>query len=95
MLAKVVNDYAASLAPHGAPVFREHARSYTVAVCRTFACQPPCLVILRAIRLERSSGELMLAPVQITSATRQNLWRLTFIRTLVLAAQAGSVGLAY
>lgn len=37
----------------------------------------------------------MLAPVQITSATRQNLWRLTFIRTLVLAAQAGSVGLAY
>ena len=25
----------------------------------------------------------MLAPVQITSATRQNLWRLTFIRTLV------------
>ncbi|MHC8322313.1 ATP-binding protein [Pseudomonas sp. GB2N2] len=37
----------------------------------------------------------MLAAVQITSATRQNLWRLTFIRTLVLAAQAGSVGLAY
>ena len=37
----------------------------------------------------------MLAPVQLTSATRQNLWRLTFIRTLVLAAQAGSVGLAY
>jgi hypothetical protein len=55
----------------------------------------PRLVILPAIRLERSSGELMLAPVQITSATRQNLWRLTFIRTLVLAAQAGSVGLAY
>lgn len=37
----------------------------------------------------------MLAPVKLTSATRQNLWRLTFIRTLVLAAQAGSVGLAY
>ena len=37
----------------------------------------------------------MLAPVQLTSATRQNLWRLTFIRILVLAAQAGSVGLAY
>ncbi|MFJ2425740.1 ATP-binding protein [Pseudomonas iridis] len=37
----------------------------------------------------------MLAPVQLTSATRQNLWRLTFIRTLVIAAQAGSVGLAY
>ncbi|EIK95121.1 periplasmic sensor Signal transduction histidine kinase [Pseudomonas sp. M47T1] len=29
------------------------------------------------------------------SATRQNLWRLTFIRILVLAAQAGSVGFAY
>ena len=37
----------------------------------------------------------MLAPVQLLSATRQNLWRLTFIRTLVLAAQAGSVGIAY
>lgn len=37
----------------------------------------------------------MLAAVKLTSATRQNLWRLTFIRTLVLAAQAGSVGLAY
>ena len=37
----------------------------------------------------------MLATVQLLSATRQNLWRLTFIRTLVLAAQAGSVGLAY
>jgi hypothetical protein len=47
------------------------------------------------IRLERSSGELMLAPVQLLSATRQNLWRLTFIRMLVLAAQAGSVGFAY
>ena len=37
----------------------------------------------------------MLAPLQMTSASRQNLWRLTFIRILVLAAQAGSVGLAY
>jgi two-component system sensor histidine kinase RegB len=37
----------------------------------------------------------MLAPVQILSATRQNLWRLTFVRVLVLAAQAGSVGFAY
>jgi two-component system sensor histidine kinase RegB len=37
----------------------------------------------------------MLAPVQLLSATRQNLWRLTVIRTLVLAAQAGSVGVAY
>ncbi|WP_339479017.1 MULTISPECIES: ATP-binding protein [unclassified Pseudomonas] len=37
----------------------------------------------------------MLAPLQLTSASRQNLWRLTFIRILVLAAQAGSVGLAY
>ncbi|TDF79489.1 ATP-binding protein [Pseudomonas sp. H9] len=37
----------------------------------------------------------MLAPVQLLSASRQNLWRLTFIRILVLAAQAGSVGVAY
>ncbi len=37
----------------------------------------------------------MLAPFQLLSATRQNLWRLTFIRILVLAAQAGSVGIAY
>jgi two-component system sensor histidine kinase RegB len=37
----------------------------------------------------------MLAPVQLLSASRQNLWRLTLIRILVLAAQAGSVGLAY
>ncbi|MFV2948615.1 ATP-binding protein [Pseudomonas japonica] len=39
----------------------------------------------------------MLASVsmQMLSATRQNLWRLTFIRTLVLAAQAGSVAVAY
>ncbi|MFK3798593.1 MULTISPECIES: ATP-binding protein [unclassified Pseudomonas] len=37
----------------------------------------------------------MLAPVQLTSATRQNLWRLTFVRILVLGAQAGSVGFAY
>jgi two-component system sensor histidine kinase RegB len=37
----------------------------------------------------------MLAPLQLLSATRQNLWRLTFIRILVLGAQAGSVGFAY
>ena len=37
----------------------------------------------------------MLASALPLSATRQNLWRLTFIRTLVLAAQAGSVGFAY
>jgi len=37
----------------------------------------------------------MLAPVQVLSATRQNLWRLTFVRILVLGAQAGSVGFAY
>jgi two-component system sensor histidine kinase RegB len=37
----------------------------------------------------------MLAPVLPLSATRQNLWRLTFVRILVLAAQAGSVGFAY
>ena len=37
----------------------------------------------------------MLAPVQLLSATRQNLWRLTFVRILVLGAQAGSVGFAY
>ena len=37
----------------------------------------------------------MLEPVQLLSASRQNLWRLTFIRILVLGAQAGSVGLAY
>jgi len=37
----------------------------------------------------------MLAPIQMLSATRQNLWRLTFVRVLVLAAQAGSVGFAY
>ncbi|MBC7211657.1 MAG: hypothetical protein H5U33_16220, partial [Pseudomonas sp.] len=37
----------------------------------------------------------MLAVAQPLSATRQNLWRLTFIRILVLAAQAGSVGVAY
>ncbi|MBU3056390.1 MULTISPECIES: ATP-binding protein [Pseudomonas] len=37
----------------------------------------------------------MLEPVQLLSASRQNLWRLTLIRILVLAAQAGSVGIAY
>ena len=71
------------------------SEKYTVAHCRTSVCQAACLVILPAIRLQRSSGELLLAPVQLLSATRQNLWRLTLIRTLVLAAQAGSVGIAY
>lgn len=37
----------------------------------------------------------MLEPMQLFSASRQNLWRLTLIRILVLAAQAGSVGIAY
>lgn len=37
----------------------------------------------------------MLAPVQLLSASRQNLWRLVVIRLLVLSAQAGSVGAAY
>ena len=37
----------------------------------------------------------MLAAEHPLSATRQNLWRLTFIRILVLAAQAGSVAVAY
>ncbi|MES2820706.1 MAG: ATP-binding protein [Pseudomonadota bacterium] len=37
----------------------------------------------------------MLAPVQLLSASRQNLWRLTLIRILVLAAQAGSLFIAY
>ncbi|MBA1271908.1 ATP-binding protein [Stutzerimonas azotifigens] len=37
----------------------------------------------------------MYAPVQLLSASRQNLKRLTLIRSLVLVAQAGSVGLAY
>ncbi|MHC5351228.1 ATP-binding protein [Pseudomonas sp. A46] len=37
----------------------------------------------------------MLEPVQLLSASRQNLLRLTLIRILVLAAQAGSVGLAF
>ncbi|MFS4427213.1 ATP-binding protein [Stutzerimonas stutzeri] len=37
----------------------------------------------------------MLAPVQLLSASRQNLWRLILIRALVLAAQAASVGFAY
>ena len=36
----------------------------------------------------------MYAPVQLLSASRQNLWRLTLIRLLVLAAQAASVGIA-
>jgi two-component system sensor histidine kinase RegB len=66
-----------------------------VVHCRTFRSIAPRLVILATIRLEHSSGELMLAPAQPLSATRQNLWRLTLIRILVLAAQAGSVGIAY
>jgi two-component system sensor histidine kinase RegB len=37
----------------------------------------------------------MLAPVLLLSASRQNLWRLSLIRVLVLAAQASSVGVAY
>ena len=37
----------------------------------------------------------MLAPIQFLSASRQNLWRLTWIRLLVLAAQAGTLGFAY
>ncbi|MBF8781781.1 ATP-binding protein [Pseudomonas fulva] len=37
----------------------------------------------------------MLAAARPLSATRQNLWRLTVIRILVLAAQAGSVAVAY
>ncbi|WP_017938652.1 HAMP domain-containing histidine kinase [Zestomonas thermotolerans] len=37
----------------------------------------------------------MLEPAQLLSASNQNLWRLTLIRILVLAAQAGSVGFAY
>lgn len=37
----------------------------------------------------------MFAPVQLLSATRQNLWRLNLLRFLVLVAQAGSVGFAY
>lgn len=37
----------------------------------------------------------MYTPVQLLSASRQNLRRLTLIRVLVLAAQAGSVGFAY
>lgn len=37
----------------------------------------------------------MAISMPLLSASRQNLWRLTLIRILVLAAQAGSVGLAY
>ena len=37
----------------------------------------------------------MNTPVQLLSASRQNLWRLTFIRLLVLAAQATALGFAY
>ena len=37
----------------------------------------------------------MQAPVQLLSASLQNLGRLVLIRLLVLAAQAGSVGFAW
>ncbi|WP_205342962.1 ATP-binding protein [Denitrificimonas caeni] len=37
----------------------------------------------------------MLAPIQLLSASRRNLWRLTWIRLLVLAAQAGTLGFTY
>ncbi|CAD5107982.1 ATP-binding protein [Zestomonas carbonaria] len=37
----------------------------------------------------------MIEPTQLLSASHQNLWRLTLIRILVLAAQAASVGFAY
>ena len=37
----------------------------------------------------------MNTPVQLLSASRQNLWRLTLIRLLVLAAQSAALGFAY
>jgi two-component system sensor histidine kinase RegB len=37
----------------------------------------------------------MITPVQLLSASRQNLWRLTLIRLLVLAAQSAALGFAY
>ena len=37
----------------------------------------------------------MMAQTQLLSASRQNLWRLTWIRFLVLAAQAGTLGFTY
>jgi len=37
----------------------------------------------------------MITPVQLLSASRQNLWRLTLIRLLVLAAQSTALGFAY
>ncbi|HKM37122.1 MAG TPA: ATP-binding protein [Thiopseudomonas sp.] len=37
----------------------------------------------------------MLAQTQLLSASRQNLWRLTWIRLLVLSAQAGTLGFVY
>jgi two-component system sensor histidine kinase RegB len=37
----------------------------------------------------------MYAPVQLLSASRQNLWRLTLIRVLVLIAQSAALGFAY
>src|SRR5690606_5457517 len=43
----------------------------------------------------RIFGDSMYASVQLLSASRQNLRLLILIRVLVLAAQAGAVGLAY
>jgi two-component system, sensor histidine kinase RegB len=37
----------------------------------------------------------MYTPLQLLSASRQNLWRLTLIRVLVLIAQASALGSAY
>lgn len=37
----------------------------------------------------------MYTPVQLLSASRQNLWRLTLIRLLIIAAQASTLGFAY
>lgn len=42
-----------------------------------------------------ASSERMLESALLLSASRQNLWRLVFIRVLVLSAQAASVGIAY
>jgi len=80
---------------HSGPLASEGAAARSVALCRSFRCMPVDLVILGAIHLQLPSGARMLAPSLPVSAARQNLWRLTFIRTLVLAAQAGSVGFAY
>ncbi len=37
----------------------------------------------------------MITPLQLLSASRQNLWRLTLIRLLVLVAQSAALGFAY